>query len=438
VQHHNLSKIYGKKHPDILRINSQISELADLVQEEINKQLHAMENEYRKLVSLEKSYDRKLEEQKKDFIHLSNDIQKYNELKSELGIDKEMLLTVSKRLAETTLTEALETNNIRTVRMASVSVEAKPYLKEQIAVISLLTSLGLGVGLGLIMENFDKRFRSVDEAEQYLGIAFLGIVPGYKVRGNKLVALYNPDASASEAYRTVRTWIRLSSQGGIKTLLITSALAGEGKSQTAGNLAVSFAQLGQKVLLIDADLRRPQLHRTFNLINSEGLIDILVHGAEWPSVLHDTAMENLKVLTTGGRPHNPTELLSMVRMQNLLANAKDTFDLVIVDAPVMLTIPDVAILIPEMDGVLLVHDPSKGAREVVLEAKKLLDRAGANLLGMIFNNVSVKRQMHYQHTSEYYQNTYNQLGQSRRRKKSDMSFVDMRPTEGQEQEERDA
>jgi Mrp family chromosome partitioning ATPase len=128
----------------------------------------------------------------------------------------------------------------------------------------------------------------------------------------------------------------------------------------------------------------------------------------------------------------------MVRMQKLLANAKGDFDLIIIDAPVMLTIPDVAILIPDMDGVLLVHDPARGAREVVLEAKKLLDRAGANLLGMIFNNVSVKRQMRYQHTSEYYQNTYNQLGQQRRRKKSDMSFVDMRPTEGQEREERDA
>jgi capsular exopolysaccharide synthesis family protein len=199
-------------------------------------------------------------------------------------------------------------------------------------------------------------------------------------------------------------------------------------------LAISFAQLGLKVLLIDADLRRPRLHRTFALTNSGGLIDVLEHDAEWPSVLQATAIQNLKILPTGGRPHNPTELLSTVRMQNLLGDAKSAFDLVIVDAPVTLSIPDVAILIPDMDGVLLVHDPSKGNRAVVMETKKLLDRAGANLLGMIFNNISVKKQIRYQHTSEYYQHAYDQLGQKRRQKKSDVTFIDMRPTESQKRE----
>jgi Mrp family chromosome partitioning ATPase len=112
-------------------------------------------------------------------------------------------------------------------------------------------------------------------------------------------------------------------------------------------------------------------------------------------------------------------------MQNLLANAKKDFDLIIVDAPVMLTIPDVAILVPEMDGVLLVHDPTKGTREVVLEAKNLLDRVGANLLGMIFNNVKVKKQLRYQHTREYYHQNYRYLGHQRQKKSANP--VDMRP-----------
>lgn len=433
----DLSKIYGKKHYEIIRVNSQISELESLIHEEIDKKLYTMENQYRQLVSLEKMFENRVEQERKDFNQLSSDIQRYNDLNSELAIDKELLLTVSKRLAETTLTGVLETNNVRTIQKASVAEEAAPYLKKFMLIAGILISLSLGAGLAFMAEHFDKRFRSVEEAEQYLGIALLGIVPHYQTRNSRLVALYNPQLNASEAYRTLRTWIRLSSPNSIKTLLITSALAGEGKSQTAGNLAISFAQLGQKVLLIDADLRRPQVHRTFNLTNSEGLRDVLGQGVEWQSVLQATAMENLKVLLTGGRPHNPTELLSTMRMQSLLASVKDEFDLIIVDAPVMLSIPDVAILIPDMDGVLLVHDPTKGSREVVLEAKRLLDKAGAKLLGMIFNNISFKKQIRYQHTSEYYQSAYSQDRQKRWQKNGDVPVVDMRPIESQRGEEID-
>jgi capsular exopolysaccharide synthesis family protein len=334
-------------------------------------------------------------------------------------------------LAETTLTEALETNNIKLVDLASVPKYPLPSGSRKKILLGGVASLVLGVGLAFFMESLDKRFKSVDEAERYLGVPFLGVVPSHKAGRNKPIALYNPGATASEAYRTLRTWIRLSSQNSVKALLITSANLGEGKSHTAANLGISFAQLGQTVLLVDADLRRPMLHHIFNVTNSKGLIDILAGGVEWQSVLQDTAMENLKVLSTGGRPHNPAELLSTMRMQNLLGSLKGTFDILIVDAPITLSIPDVAILVPEMDAVLLVHCPVKGGREAVLETKKILDRAGANLLGIIFNNVRPKMQKCYYHSQKPYRDPYNTLMPTRQRQEN-VTFVDMRPTENRE------
>jgi capsular exopolysaccharide synthesis family protein len=137
------------------------------------------------------------------------------------------------------------------------------------------------------------------------------------------------------------------------------------------------------------------LHHIFKVETYSGLADILTGKAEWKSVLQDTVMENLKVLPAGGKPYNPAELLSTKQMQNLLGSLKEAFDIVIVDAPVALFIPDVAILASTMDAVLLIHCPVQGDRETVLQAKKTLDRAGAKLLGIIFNNIQPKIQKYY-------------------------------------------
>ncbi|MDH3603352.1 MAG: polysaccharide biosynthesis tyrosine autokinase, partial [Candidatus Tectomicrobia bacterium] len=385
-EYQKLSKIFKSKHPKLSRIRDKLQEIKDSIYYEIQNFVTTMRKQYAILESKEREIIKQLGQQRSKFIKSSNDIVTFAKLNNDLDIDKDLYLTVSKRLAETTLTEALETNNIKVLELASVPAFPTSASKVRGLMISLVAMLGLGAGLAIFLESLDKRFKSADEVEQYLGINFLGLVPSHKTAQNKPITLHDPCTSAAEAFRTLRTWMPISSFGDAKALMITSALPGEGKSTTAANLAISFAQLGHIVVLIDTDLRRPKLHHTFNMTQNSGLVDVLAHGAHWQSVLQDTEMENLKVILTGGRPHNPAELLSTRRLQDLLADLKQTFDIVIVDAPVALTIPDVAILAPEMDGVLLVHDPSKGNKEVVLETKRVLDRAGAHLLGMIFNN----------------------------------------------------
>jgi capsular exopolysaccharide synthesis family protein len=431
TQYHSASEKVKENHPLLLQITSETSKIKDAIRAEMANLIQGMQEEYRMLLEREKLLEKAIQEQRRLSVDFSNNVMEYNRLIQELEVDKNLYLAVSKRLAETTLTEALETNNIKVLQLAPVPKNPLPSGVQKKLLFSVVVSLAFGAGLALFIESLDNRFKSVEEAERYLGIPFLGIVPSHKARRNKPVTLYNPGTSASEAYRTLRTWIRLSSPTPIKTLLITSANLGEGKSHTAANLAISFAQLGQMVLLVDADLRRPTLHRTFNVANRSGLIEILERGAEWKSVLQDTTMENLKILPAGGRPPNPAELLSTQRMQSLLGSLKDNFDIIIVDAPITLAIPDVVILVSAMDAVLLVHYPLKGDRETVLDAKKTLDRAGANLLGMIFNNIKSKMQAYYGRPQSYHRYSDSPV-MLRRQRQIDVTFVDMRPTENKE------
>ena len=258
----------------------------------------------------------------------------------------------------------------------------------------------------MLAEGLDKRFKNVAEVEQALALPFLGFIPRHalpKRRPPALITLQKPWSAAAEAYHTVRTWIQLA-QPPVRSLLVTSACAREGKSTTAANLAVSFAQLGRHVLLVDADLRHPSLHRIFGDIQGQGLTDVLARGVEWHSVVHEAPMDNLKILFAGACPLNPTELLSMARLKHLIEHWKARFDLVIFDSPVVLSIPDVMILAPMMDSVLLVHSQGRSTRAMAVETKRLLERAGAKLLGMIFNNVRPKEEHYY--SSDYYGSKY--------------------------------
>lgn len=211
-----------------------------------------------------------------------------------------------------------------------------------------------------------------------------------------LIAADDPKSPISEQYRTIRTNIQFSFiDNTMRSLMVTSAGPGEGKSTTVANLAVTFAQQGKKVLLIDADLRKPTVHYTFRVNNYTGLTNVLTGAAALLPTCQETRVENLFVLTSGPIPPNPAELLGSKAMEHCLEEAYHHFDLVIFDTPPVLAVTDAPILSHQCDGTVLVVASGKTEMEAALKAKELLQAANAKLLGVVLNQKKQKQGQYY-------------------------------------------
>jgi non-specific protein-tyrosine kinase len=213
-----------------------------------------------------------------------------------------------------------------------------------------------------------------------------------------LVALTNPKSAAAEAYRALRTNIQFASPDKpIHTLLATSTSPDDGKSTTVANLAITFAQAGSPTVLVDADLRRPHLHKLFGLQNETGLTTWVGETARsnvataTPLPLQETNVPNLHVLTSGPVPPNPAEILASRRMAELLEKLSGLAEYVLLDAPPIIAVTDAAVLAPRVDGVLLVVNAGKTRRDLAIKARDMLRQVNANLLGVVLNNATVDK-----------------------------------------------
>lgn len=202
-----------------------------------------------------------------------------------------------------------------------------------------------------------------------------------------LIMDVNPKSFLAEAYRVIRTNIEFSSRGPkLKTIVITSAHPQEGKSTTAANTAVAFAQAGKQVLLIDANLSKPAIHHIFSKPNRIGLSDILAHSCNVNEMIQETHINRLSIITSGRTPPDPSELLSSDRLTEVLDELKTIYDMIIIDTPPALTVTDAQVIAAKCDGVLLVAHVGKVNRQSVTKVKVNLDHVNARLLGVILNN----------------------------------------------------
>ncbi|UQZ84345.1 Tyrosine-protein kinase YwqD [Paenibacillus konkukensis] len=206
----------------------------------------------------------------------------------------------------------------------------------------------------------------------------------------------NPKSPISEAYRSLRTNIQFSAiDEEIRTIMVTSAGPGEGKSTTITNLAVAYAQSDMHVVLIDADLRKPTMHHTFNLSNRIGLTNALSSRGMVSDVIRETKIPNLSVITSGPIPPNPSEMLASKRMGVLLEELKEQYDMILIDTPPALAVTDAQIVASKSDGVILVIDSGKVKREIAMKAKANLDYVKARILGVVLNNMNRKSSESY-------------------------------------------
>jgi capsular exopolysaccharide synthesis family protein len=289
----------------------------------------------------------------------------------------------------------------------------------QFAITGVALGLLAGAGLAYAADASDKSFRTLDEIRRRLGLPLVGHIPffshddlaaeeGAEAGVSPMLCTYHQSSSLeAEAYRRVRTSLYFSTQGERhKVIQITSPNMGDGKSTLAANLAISIAQSGKKVILVDADCRRPSVHRLFGLPAGTGLGPVLLGEAELAAAVHESGVPRLDVLPCGPRPENPSELLTSPRFEELLADLRARYDFVVVDTPPLLAVSDPCVVAPRVDGVLLTIRVSKNGRPAAERAKETLATLGANVFGVVVNAVDEQAQRYgygyeYQYQYEY-------------------------------------
>ncbi|AHM57308.1 tyrosine-protein kinase YwqD [Peptoclostridium acidaminophilum DSM 3953] len=220
----------------------------------------------------------------------------------------------------------------------------------------------------------------------------------------ELIVLNKPKSPVSEAYRGVRTNIQFSNvDKNIKTILVTSSKQGEGKTTTVSNIAITMADLGKKTVIIDCDLRRPRLHKAFGMTNIGGVTDILLNSDSYKGYLKRTGIENLEIITAGQIPSNPSEMLSSRSMARLIEQIRGDYDYVFIDASPVAAVTDAIILSAMADGALLVCHSGGVEVELAKSAKQSLEKAGANIIGVVLNKINIeKRGSYYAYYYNYY------------------------------------
>jgi polysaccharide biosynthesis transport protein len=412
---------YGEKHPKVEALKRKLSSVRQDYVEEISKILKANEKAYRALEENERALLRLLDKEKGEAIDLAKLEVAFRPLAREADDNQALYKLIAQRQKETGLTGLVKTNN---VRILDPAVPGSKPVKPRVALnmmIALVVGLLLGLGAALSAEVLDNTVKNQEQAESVVGAPVLGMVPlmGEKNKGNRnkstpdeqrlrdLSVFHDTKSAAAEACRSLRSnLLFLSGDRPIKSLVVTSPGPQEGKTTTAINLAVTMAQSGQRVLLIDTDLRRPRLHRSFGLSNKAGISSAVIGQDELDAVVNKTEIPNLDVIVCGPLPPNPAEILHTNSFGELMRRCAERYDRVIYDSPPTSAVTDPVIIGNRADGVVLVIRAGHTTRRAAAYARRQLSDAKARILGTIVNSVDPTDPYYNYYYSQYYKKYY--------------------------------
>ena len=359
---------------------------------------------------------------------------KYARLDRERQVNEKYYVLMKTKYQESRITEASKISSVRIVDPAIPPQRPVKPKKKMNLILGLFIGLGLGVGIAFIKEYLDHSVRTDDDLQR-AGLSSIAIVPtinakraiekmekvGKDLNGelslqSRLVSHFDPKSPVAEAYRTLRTNIQfLSPDKPVKTLVVSSPGPKDGKSTTVANLAITFASLGKKTLLLDSDLRKPVLHKVFDVPRSPGLVHRIIEDIDYSDIIQRTEVSNLYLITSGEVPPNPSELLASQRLKNLLEKMKNEFDIILMDSPPVVAVTDASILSKVADGLLLVVRAGGTDTRALQRAIELLSRVKCNVIGAALNDVNVSAG--YGYDSYYYHYYYGDKGKRKKREK---------------------
>jgi capsular exopolysaccharide synthesis family protein len=406
----------GPQHPKVIAAGKKIEATRDLFYQDIPEDerpkrakktdflticVEAIKHEIRSLEARIMELDQLFEDER----HESRAVTAY-ELKNE-NFQKEILRTetlyqgVVKRLDELNILADYGGFKTNVISPPGIGYHVAPKLLQSLLIGAVCGAIA-GFGLGYLLERNDKRFHSPEEISEYLRLPIVGHIPVIHLDsrpiGNNskidrsLVAFHKPKSRLAEAYRGIRTSLYFSTRGEQHKLIqLTSPNPGDGKTTLSANLAISIAQSGKRVLLVDADFRRPKLHKLFGVKPTVGMCSVLTGQTELPDAIQPTEVENLWVLTSGPRPSNPSELLTSRRFEEMLQVLREQYDFVLVDTPPILVVTDPSAVAARVDGVILTFRLTKRTRFEAHRATEQLSSVSANVLGVVVNGVGKKR-----------------------------------------------
>lgn len=407
-QYAEMSEKYGPKHPQLVRLRSQLDEIKYRINLEVKKIVNSIKTEYEVAKAREETIRNAFEEMKREAQDYNKKSIEYGVLKRQAESDRQMYEILLKRLNEASIGEDIQAVNVRVVDRAVVPkfpVKPKKFLN---IVLSILIGLGLGVGLAFFFEYLDNTFRTPDDVEDALSIPFLGIVPDIKLKEGEtesekdLIVQKRGRSTSAEAFRSIRTNLLLSSADHKPAvILITSPGPYEGKSLISINLALIIAQTSERVLLIDGDMRKPRIYNVFGLSDSKGLSTLLTGHSDIKEVVFESDVPNLYILPSGPRPPNPAELLGSTKMSEILTELRKRFEYIIIDSPPLIAVTDSAVLSKTVDGVVMVLKAGQTTKELAKRASKNLREINAKIIGAILNNVDFERDRYYYYPYYY-------------------------------------
>ena len=379
-------------HPQVQALNNQIETAQLRLRSETNKAIEAIGNDYRAALAEERSLTASLEDQKRQAMDLNRKGISYSILEREAEGERNVYNALLQQEKEMRVVSNSRANNVQL--MDSAEVPGGPYTPNHGRdwLMALVLGLALGVGLAYTIEYLDDTVKIPDDVTRRLKLPLLGLVPA--VNDGQVPVLINPvPHEFGESFRSLRTSLVFTSGGDGKRLIaVTSSQPLEGKTTTACNLAVALALGGARVMLIDADMRRPGLHRTIGLRNAVGLSHVLTGQSRIRDAVQRTSEPNLYVMTAGRTPPNPSELLSSSRMQSLVANLQSgPFDWVIIDTPPVLAVTDAVIIAPYVSGLVFVVGSEMTRRAHAERAIETLQSVRTNILGAVLNRVDLNR-----------------------------------------------